>query len=196
MIEIAIALAVLAFALVAIIGILPAGLQVQQESRERTVINAEAVYFLDAIKSGARDMSDLPDFLDTLYNGTTTNFYVITSGVTNLLSLNTPGGDFIGWLSRPGTNLLVLRPINSSAVDRGERGLDLAMRYRLSVEVHGPEDPALWPLASNRWDLRLEFRWPVLPGEVLGRGRSVYRSAITAPLWLDPDNTDLVYFRP
>ena len=37
MVEIAICLAVIAFALVAIIGILPAGLQVQKENREDTL---------------------------------------------------------------------------------------------------------------------------------------------------------------
>src|SRR6266516_2625531 len=38
MVEIAIAVAVIAFALVAIIGILPAGLQVQKENREDTLM--------------------------------------------------------------------------------------------------------------------------------------------------------------
>ena len=41
LVEVAIALAVIGFALVAIIGILPAGLNVQKENREETIINQE-----------------------------------------------------------------------------------------------------------------------------------------------------------
>src|SRR5688572_14992833 len=59
LIEIAICLGVIAFALVAIIGILPAGLQVQRDNREDTIINQEGTYLLDAIKSGSEGLSDL-----------------------------------------------------------------------------------------------------------------------------------------
>ena len=62
--EIAIALGVIAFALIAIIGILPAGLQVQKDNREETIINQDARLLLEAIKSGGRDVtSDLGVFV-------------------------------------------------------------------------------------------------------------------------------------
>src|SRR5688572_26603896 len=63
MVEIAIALAVIGFALVAIIGVLPSGLEVQKDNREETVINQDAVYFMDAIRSGARGADDLTNYV-------------------------------------------------------------------------------------------------------------------------------------
>ena len=50
MIEIAIALAVIAFALVAIIGVLPIGMNVQRDNRAETIINHDATYWMEAIR--------------------------------------------------------------------------------------------------------------------------------------------------
>src|ERR1700683_5220600 len=61
MIEIAIAIGVIGFALVAIIGILPAGLDVQKDNREDTLISQDAPYFLDAIRNGAPLFAGLPN---------------------------------------------------------------------------------------------------------------------------------------
>lgn len=66
MVEVAIALAVIGFALVAIIGILPAGLNVQRENREETIINQEASLWMDAIRSGAQGMNYLVDHVDMI----------------------------------------------------------------------------------------------------------------------------------
>lgn len=55
MVEIAICLAVIAFALVAIIGVLPIGMSAQKENREETVINFDAHYLMDAIRNGAQN---------------------------------------------------------------------------------------------------------------------------------------------
>src|SRR5713226_956163 len=56
MVEIAISLAVIGFALVAIIGILPSGTNVQKENREETIIGQDASLFIDAIRSGTKGM--------------------------------------------------------------------------------------------------------------------------------------------
>ena len=53
MVEIAIAIGVIGFALVAVIGILPAGMNVQKDNREDTMISEDAPIFLDAIRNGA-----------------------------------------------------------------------------------------------------------------------------------------------
>src|SRR3972149_5103108 len=68
MVEIAIALAVIGFALVAIIGVLPAGMNVQKENREETVINQDASIFLQAIRSGARGLDDLTNYVIAITN--------------------------------------------------------------------------------------------------------------------------------
>src|SRR6266850_1734300 len=68
MIEIAICLAVIGFALAAIIGVLPLGMNVQRENREGTVINQDATIFLEAISKGARGMDDLTNYVFAVTN--------------------------------------------------------------------------------------------------------------------------------
>ena len=53
MIEIAISIAVIAVGLIAIAGVLPAGLNVQRDNREDTIIQEDGAYLLEAITSGA-----------------------------------------------------------------------------------------------------------------------------------------------
>src|SRR3954467_1928687 len=74
MVEIAIAVAVIAFALVAIIGVLPAGLQVQKENRADTIINREGGYWMEAIRGGAQGIDELTNVVDK----------IVVNGVTNL----------------------------------------------------------------------------------------------------------------
>src|SRR5437867_1633369 len=59
MIEIAISLAVIGFALVAIIGILPTGMNVQKENREDTIIAQDVSVLMDGIRNGAKGLDDL-----------------------------------------------------------------------------------------------------------------------------------------
>ncbi|HEX5218773.1 MAG TPA: type II secretion system protein [Verrucomicrobiae bacterium] len=66
LVEIALSVAIIGFALVAIIGVLPAGLNVQKENREETIIVHDANYFLDAIRSGARGLDDLTNYVESI----------------------------------------------------------------------------------------------------------------------------------
>jgi type II secretory pathway pseudopilin PulG len=68
MIEIAISLAVIGFALVAILGVLPLGMNVQKENREETIINQDASFFLNAIRNGAQGMDDLTNYVMAVTN--------------------------------------------------------------------------------------------------------------------------------
>ena len=66
MAEIAIALGVIAIALIAILGVLPTGLQVQRDNREETIINQDARLLLQALKTAGREdlaPSDLGSFV-------------------------------------------------------------------------------------------------------------------------------------
>ncbi len=72
MIEIAISLAVIAFALVAIIGILPTGMSAQRENREDTIINQDASIFLQALRSGETGLDDLTNSVVVITNWRTT----------------------------------------------------------------------------------------------------------------------------
>jgi len=49
--------------LVAIIGVLPYGMNVQKDNREETIINQEATVLMNAIRSGAQGMDDLTNYV-------------------------------------------------------------------------------------------------------------------------------------
>jgi type II secretory pathway pseudopilin PulG len=106
MIEIAICLAIIGIALVAIIGVLPMGLNVQKDNREETVINQDATVFMEYIRNGARGADDLTNYVYAItnyqtlyppgnvttpigYNYSTTPF-VINSGTNIIGLLSTP----------------------------------------------------------------------------------------------------------
>src|SRR5437016_7186299 len=82
MVEIALCLGVIAFALVAIIGVLPTGLRVQRDNREDTIINQEGLLWVEAIRSGSRGLDYLTNYVDTITisnRGSANNVKVYTS---------------------------------------------------------------------------------------------------------------------
>lgn len=66
MVEIALCIAVTGIALVAIIGVLPTGMNVQKKNREETIVNADAQYWLEAIRNGSMDLQDLTNYVDVI----------------------------------------------------------------------------------------------------------------------------------
>lgn len=120
MVEIAISIGVIGFALVAIIGLLPRGMNVQKNTREDTVISQDAAYFLNAIGNGAvvtnlsgtfinsaRGLDFLTNYVQSI------RFDYIVNGVTNknetlIYSNFNSGAEIIGLLSTPQTNSLSL----------------------------------------------------------------------------------------
>ena len=112
MIEIAISLAIIGFALVAIIGVLPIGMNAQKENREETIINQEATVLMDAIRSGAQGLDDLANYVVAITNDvyeytypyTKPPAHVGTYGYTNSISSIFPltnGYRIVGLLSTP-----------------------------------------------------------------------------------------------
>src|ERR1043165_4656587 len=116
MIEIAISLAVIGFALVAIIGILPQGMTVQKQNRQETIINQDAHMFLEAIRNGGRGFDDLTKYVPvisnfwTIYNqnggvqDSGINGYTYTNAFVNKapsFDLITNGLRIVGLLSTP-----------------------------------------------------------------------------------------------
>ena len=114
MVEIAISLAVIGVALVAIIGVLPLGMNVQRDNREGTIINQDATVFMDAISKGARGLNDLTNYVYAITNYRTPYNNsgvpqppVIVLGYNYLGSSTTPsfpinsGTNIIGLLSAP-----------------------------------------------------------------------------------------------
>lgn len=70
MIEIALCLAIIGFALVSILLVLPSGMNTQRETREETIIGQDASMLLEAIRSGARGMDDLTNYVYAITNYT------------------------------------------------------------------------------------------------------------------------------
>jgi type II secretory pathway pseudopilin PulG len=193
MIEIAIAVGVIGFALVAIIGILPQGMNVQKDNREETIISQDAPYFLNAIRNG--EMRTNGNFLvDYVESITITN---ITQNVTNPFSYTNTylmGGTYnelpfdsniVGLLSTPTydirhlgqTNMVsaVVRAMSGSALEQNGANPLTAFRYQLTVEI-APwnfSSPGYLPNASQDYmnvmettlhEVRLKFAWPVIEG--------------------------------
>jgi type II secretory pathway pseudopilin PulG len=230
MIEIAISLAVIGFALVAIIGILPTGLDVQKQNREETIINQDAQMWMEAIRNGAQGMDDLTNYVDGISNYVRTfrgpagsytyadrvdSYTYVTApyGITNgyrivgLLStpkftyddpnLNLNNGDFT-------SNYVVayVRSMSGTAFDKYPQDnatlRDASFKYKLISEVtpYYYTDNSWMDSAStsfqgvtytnivsnkkiNLYDVRLIFRWPVLPNGNIGPNRLVFRTLMS-----------------
>jgi type II secretory pathway pseudopilin PulG len=110
MIEIAISLAVIGFALVAIIGILPMGMQTQKNNRQETIINQDMTVFMDAIRNGAQGLDDLTNYVVAITNYYTVfgltiskgqNWYTYNDSSTTPKLLLDRGHHIVGLLSTP-----------------------------------------------------------------------------------------------
>lgn len=218
MVEIAICLAVIGFALVAILGVLPTGMQVQRDNREETIINQDGPYFMEAIRNGARG-------LDHLTN------YVVSMGVTytnglyrECLPLGAPdklltGARIIGALSTPagrpcvpacdptvGNELVYrthvrVRSMSGAANEKGDKNT-ITFEYLLTSEIismpavninyFGTNHQA--QLLNNLHEVRLIFRWPVLPNGQAGVGRKVFRSYVSGSV--NVESTLGYFFEP
>lgn len=87
MVEVALALGVIAIALVAIIGVMPTGLQVQRENREDTILNQDGLIWIEALRNG-RDVADRQKPLDSVSADSTNGFdylldHVVAVTITN-----------------------------------------------------------------------------------------------------------------
>jgi hypothetical protein len=211
MVEIAISVGVIGFALVAIIGILPRGMGVQKENREDTIISQDAPYFLNAIRNGEQRTNNniLANYVESI---TVTNI-VNSNSVTysnlyydmNIIGLlSTPEYDPRLALNQNCQTIAIVRAMTGSAVQQNGANSATAFRYQLTVEntpwVSTASDLSIyvpgsfgWLIQSNRnnelqyltnslHDLRLKFAWPVLPNGNIGPFRQTYRTLVSSHL--------------
>ncbi|HKX61480.1 MAG TPA: hypothetical protein VJS65_06545 [Verrucomicrobiae bacterium] len=140
MVEIAIALGVIAFALVAIIGILPTGLQVQRDNRAETIVNQDATYWLDAIKGGTRGADDLVNHVERIDIHYNFNHSNLTETVTTHTGFQY-GWEIIGLMTIPAwTNAEVYASVWSISGSAAEMEPDannraVAFKYRLRINI-------------------------------------------------------------
>ncbi|MDB6028828.1 MAG: hypothetical protein JWM68_5051 [Verrucomicrobiales bacterium] len=170
MVEIAIALGVIAFALVAIVGILPTGLNVERENREETLINQEGPYFMEAVRGGSKGLDILTNYVDSIAITTTdpagiiahyryeNNPGVVTViGGTNCNGNMTNASWIIGLLSRPKywppgwTNKIDahVRAMSGTAVEQGTGARDMSFNYSIFPELIPVNFHAFDPSLTN-----------------------------------------------
>jgi type II secretory pathway pseudopilin PulG len=181
MVEIAIAIGVIGFALVAIIGILPMGMNVQRNNREDTLIGQDAPYFLDAIRHGCvlntNINNESVDFLTNYVESITFSNYV--NGVSYPVAVYSnfaSGSNIIGLLSTPQwlyaniytnqTTTAIVRSLSGPAVQQNGSNSAMAFRYQMTVEIlpfiniepdttnyvyYNTVDTNLGALCYNRW---------------------------------------------
>lgn len=261
MIEIAISLAVIGFALVAIIGILPTAMNVQKDNRHETIINQDNSLLMNAIRNGERGMDDLTNYVlaitnyQTVFNprgvptrntyGYTRTVSTLNGARTNPQWLLTNGFSIIGLMSTPQiiplgngavangfvSNHLValVRSISGPADEKTPQTnstvQDFALSYRLfpTLVEFGTNfyDPT-WTnfgdksissntnlvttrsnymslvkyYETNMHELRMTFRWPVLPNGSSGPGRQVFRMLVDGPYTNDPPGSPYFFIRP
>jgi type II secretory pathway pseudopilin PulG len=215
-IEIAISLAVIGFALVAIIGVLPVGLNVQRETHQDTIIGQDGSFFLEAIRNGGpTNGPGTSTSLDFLTN------YVESIVVTNLsnglpvrtYTINNPasGQVILGLLSTPSslTTARVRGMTGAATEQNGSNGVT-AFRYYMNVEIEPfttassnsfdiittNTNPESTHLTYNLWEVRLKFSWPIVntfSGKV-GPGRQSYRCLISGSLLPNTNGAPTLWF--
>ena len=169
MIEIAIALAVIAFALVAIIGVLPTGINVQKDNREDTIVNQDGPYWIEAIRTGAKGLDHLTNFVDRIgvvlrpldtNNTTLTTNYAQFDDIKNLRRES--GSNIVGLLSLPKWSLYgsppqyvvrveaQTRALTGSAVEQGKANPEFSFSYLLQAEI-APLSAVQVPVASTNF---------------------------------------------
>jgi hypothetical protein len=219
MVEIALALAVIGFALVAIVGVLPQGLTIQKNNREDTLVSQDGPFVLEAIRSGAKGVDALTNSVDQMY---------VVSFVSGQLQTNEVARDFIsqsssniiGVLSIPvGTEVdlprqgarsrisgslveafTIMRPLGGAIVDRSEGSKDLAFRYRIVSRVITSPDTATLNGANpvSLQSISLKFYWPFVDGRVGTRGQQVFRSqfagVVSSPSLANGATNGVTYF--
>jgi type II secretory pathway pseudopilin PulG len=80
--EIAICLGIIGFALVALISIFPGGSRSQRDSREETIVNQDASVIFEAVRNGSRGADDLTNYVYAIINNNSNN----PVGYTNQLA--------------------------------------------------------------------------------------------------------------
>jgi hypothetical protein len=95
-----------------------------------------------------------------------------------------------------------VRAISGAAVEKSVLSHDVAFRYslrvdNLPVETVDPTSRELPVLTNYLRELRLAFRWPVLPdGSTTGRPPKVFRTQVSGTVANEPSNSVFYYFRP
>lgn len=213
MIEIALSLAIMGFALVAIVGVLPLGMNVQKSNRDDTIINQEGVFYLEAIRSGATALTDLTNYVEeVMLSGTNRNGVPLATNAFR----GTTNTEFVaGLLMTPkGWPRQAMYVTNVTAKVRSRTGSlqaqsaskdarDFAFSYLLTSEIIPyPTFATNSLLSSNLYEIRLTLRWPVF-GRAgawrAGGNHQSFRTMVNGTVrsnWWNQENQPMYFLTP
>jgi len=209
MLEVAISLAIVGFALVAIIGVLPNGMQVQKSNRDDTLINQEGLMMLEAIRNGTMNFYTLTNMVDdvAVY---CTNSKGAAMSYTNIV-LNSPA-QIMGLLSIPSGALYqtnksgpsmyatqVVAKVRAKSGVISQQGIKtdaraFAFSYLLQPEIRlftnygsyvAVNATNLNKAALSLYELKLVLRWPVYGKQGAwraGNKHQVFRTLVNASM--------------
>jgi type II secretory pathway pseudopilin PulG len=209
MIEIALCIAIVGFALVAIIGVLPTGLTVPTENKDETIINQDGLFLLEAIRSGSRGLDDLTNHVEQIFVRRHAAFPPFRT--YHVKNDRLSAEQIIGLLStqkvvfdnsnRPVTNLVTahVRSLTGNASESSPRMDDFAFRYLLRMEVvpffNLPQEAVgslstnelarAYNLAQNLREIRLVVEWPLVQRGndwTVGRNRKTFRTMVSGDI--------------
>jgi len=198
MIEVALSLAIVAFAMVAIIGVMPRGLNVQRENREDTIISQDAALLLEAIRGG----------------GNSAGLTVLSSSVLGFRGPSVPPAgawtplDVVARLSIPrwdttnstngGLNHAQFRAFSGNLGDSASAATNIAFSYVVTSEVTSPAADPFQPghsyyLTNNLYEVKLTFSWPVYDSAAwsVGDRRLVVRTLVSGQLQVSTNGGQL-----
>ena len=194
MVEVALSLAIVAFAMVAIIGVMPMGLNVQKENREETIISQDAAVILEAIRGGnaSANIASLPASclqMQGIHPTIVPNATATALDIVHRLSI--PRWD-TGYL----TNLVQahFRAMSGNLADTATAGSQMSFSYVLTSEVTNYTASPTMPtngvafLTNNLYEVKLTFQWPVYDGGAgvfptrVGEKRLVVRTFVSGQL--------------
>jgi len=145
MVEIALSLAVIAFALVAIIGVLPTGLRAQKDNREDTILNQDGLLLLEAIRSQSLHLDYLTNYFDLItVSNNRGGVIVSTNGMGGTLTNGQMIMELLSvpkYVTEPDGRILTnhvtahVRAISGSAARPPRTEKEFAFAYRLKSEI-------------------------------------------------------------
>lgn len=213
LVEVALALALVAFALTAIFGVLPAGVNVQRDNRAEVIINYDARYWMEAIRSGQMPLSfntdgSVKEWQAVSHSALTNHVYWVRverpapNGTTTTFRYANQSDwpeSVIGWLSFPNDIVDAVLPesgvkkfakVRSLTGRMGDAasGADAGFYYLLETSIAAAASSSSSPyIGTNLYQLRLVFRWPIIQdaagNETAGTGYKTFVTQVSGTLF-------------
>ena len=160
--EVALAVGIIAFGLVAIFSILPYGIEAQRDSQDQTIIQYEAAYWSSALRSGGLPLGSINRVGVLELNDDNGSYYQVDNNRTNAFERDSWAKEVCGWLSIPDQHVkhkyVMVESINGSLSDKlsvlPPGGFNTTFRYILRVGIENNS-------TSLMTTIRLNFSWPV-----------------------------------